>query len=149
MQAATFLDLRLRLEHEHVEQLRQFRAHQEYLIMRDGRRALEVLITLESQLLNHMELEERYLLPLCEQSIDRPGHWGPQVYAQEHKRIKEMLATVRMRIAAHCLSVDSVLMPGDVIDLLDEEKVLKHLISHHQTREATALYPRIFDRVVA
>ena len=117
--------------------------------MRDGRRALEVLINLESRLLSHMELEERYLLPFCEPVIDGPGRWGPRVYAQEHKRIKQMLASVRMRLAARCVEADGVLAPGDVIDLLDEEKVLKHLISHHQAREATALYPGVFNGTAA
>jgi len=98
---------------------------------------------------NHIELEERYLLPLCEPNTDRPGHWGPHIYVQEHKRIKELLTSLRMRVAAHCVKADGAMAPADIIDLLDEEKVLKHLIAHHQTREATALYPGIFSRIVA
>lgn len=147
MHTVALVDLRTRLERQHVEQLKQFQAHQGHLVMRDGRRALEILIGFESELLGHMELEERYLLPFCEQSLDRPGHWGPQIYAQEHKRIRELLTSARMRLAALCIQADGVLMPHDVIDLLDEEKVLKHLLSHHQTRETTALYPGIFNRV--
>ncbi|MGE5626170.1 MAG: hemerythrin domain-containing protein [Bacillota bacterium] len=142
------MDLRDRLEREHVEQLKQFQSHQEHLVLLESRRALEILIDFESQLLNHMELEERYLLPLCETHIDRGGHWGPQVYAQEHKRIKELLAVVRMHLAAHCVKGAAALTPADVIGLVDEEKVLKHLISHHQTREATALYPAIFGKAL-
>lgn len=114
--------------------------------MRESKRALEILISFEGQLLGHMELEERYLLPLCEVSTDRPGHWGPHVYTQEHKRIREMLATLRMRMAIHSVKGDGRMTASEVIDLLDEEKVLKHLISHHQTREATALYPAILSR---
>lgn len=149
MQVAALTDLRDRLEREHVEQLKQFQAHQEHLVLLESSRALEILIHFESRLLNHMELEERYLLPLCETHIDRAGHWGPQVYAQEHKRIRELLASVRVRLAAHCVKGDGAMTLAEVIDLVDEEKVLKHLISHHQTREATALYPAIFSRVVA
>lgn len=149
MHVAALTDLRERLEREHIEQLRRFQAHQEHLILLESRCALEILIDFESQLLNHMELEERYLLPLCETHIDRAGHWGPQVYAREHRRIEELLASVRMRLAAHCVKGDGAMAPADVIKLVDEEKVLKHLISHHQTREETALYPGIFRRVVA
>ena len=149
MQLAALTDLRDRLEREHVEQLKQFQAHQEHLILRESRRALEILIDFESRLLNHMELEERYLLPLCETHIDRAGHWGPRIYAQEHRRMKELLAAARMRLAAHCVKGDGAMTPADVISLVDEEKTLKHLISHHQAREETALYPGIFSRVVA
>lgn len=148
MQMAALTDLCNRLEREHIEQLKQFQAHQEHLILLESQRALEILIDFESRLLNHMELEERYLLPLCETHIDRAGHWGPRVYAQEHKRIKELLASARMRLASHCVKRDGTMTPADAIDLVDEEKVLKHLISHHQTREETALYPGIFSRVV-
>lgn len=140
------MDLLQRLEREHVEQLRQFQAHQEYLVMRDPGRALEVLVNFEDRLVNHMELEERYLLPLCEPDVERPGHWGPRVYALEHKRIRALLASVRMRLAAQCVKSGGVLIAADVVDLLDEETSLKHLLSHHQTREATALYPGVFGR---
>lgn len=143
MTNSTLVDLRHRLEREHVSLMTQFRMHQECLVMRESKRALEILICFEGLLLGHMEVEERYLLPLCEISTDRSGHWGPHVYTQEHKRIREMLASLRMRMAMHSVKSDGGMTASDIIDLLDEEKVLKHLISHHQTREATALYPAI------
>lgn len=142
-------DLLRRLEREHGEQLGQFQSHQEYLVMRDSRRALEILVSFENQLMNHMELEERYLLPLCEPVFDRSGQWRPQVYALEHRRIRELLASVRIRVAAQSIRADGGLSPGDIIDLLDEERVLKHLMLHHQTREATALYPWISNKLIA
>ncbi len=149
MDTATLGDLRRRLELDHIEQLKQFQAHQEQLVLREGRRALQILVDFESRLLSHMELEERYLLPLCELQVERAGHWGPQIYAQDHRRIKELLAAVRMRLAALGAGGDDAMTPANVIELLDDEKVLKHLISHHQTREATALYPGIFSRATA
>ncbi|MHB8405703.1 MAG: hypothetical protein ACYDCJ_09810 [Gammaproteobacteria bacterium] len=149
MHTAALIDLRDRLEHEHAEQLRQFQSHQKCLVTRDVRQALEILVIFENQLLNHIELEERYLLPQCEPNTDRLGHWSPHIYAQEHKRIRELSTSLRMRVAAHCVKADGAMTPADVIELLDEEKVLKHLISHHQMREATALYPGIFSKIVA
>lgn len=146
MQVGALIDLRGRLECEHTAQLEQFQRHQECLIARDARRALEILMNLENQLVQHMELEERYLLPLCEPRTHGPGHWGPQVYAQEHRKIQELLASIRLRIATHCVSGDGTILPADIIDLLDREKVLKNLMSHHQTREETALYPGILNK---
>jgi iron-sulfur cluster repair protein YtfE (RIC family) len=149
MYAPALLDLRRRLEREHVELIGQFKTHQESLVNRESHRALDILVNFEHHLANHMELEERYLLPLCEPEIDRPGHWGVHVYAQEHRKIKASLASLRLRIAGYCAEPAMELTPSDVIALLDEEKVLKHLISHHQMREQTALYPRIFDEALA
>ena len=121
-------------EHEMLAQL--FARHQAALIARAWARAARLLDSHRKRLAQHIELEERYLLPYCPQD-KLPNQWPARVYSAEHQRIQELASKLSARFAKlRRRGVTSAAL----IALLDEEKTLKHILEHHHAREEMALF---------
>lgn len=107
--------------------------HQEALLLADHALASEAFALVQAQLRAHIEVEDRLLLPLAPQVRER---FAPGVYAAEHGKILALLDATAGRLAAL-----DVADRRAVIALLDQERVLKNVVEHHETREEQGLLP--------
>ncbi|HKT32765.1 MAG TPA: hemerythrin domain-containing protein [Gammaproteobacteria bacterium] len=132
------------LADEHAALTQLFARHQAALVTRAWARAARLLDSHRKRLAQHIELEERYLLPYCPRE-KLPNQWPARVYSAEHQRIQELASKLSLRFAKlRRRGVTSAAL----IALLDEEKTLKHILEHHHAREETALFanlPRILS----
>ena len=132
------------LADEHAALTQLFARHQAALVTRAWARAARLLDSHRKRLAQHIELEERYLLPYCPHP-KLPNQWPARVYSAEHQRILELAGKLSARFAK--LRRRGVTTMA-LIALLDEQKTLKHILEHHHAREELALFatlPQIFS----
>jgi hemerythrin-like domain-containing protein len=140
-ETASFLSL-LRV-HERLRE--RFLLHQERLLARDLPGAREQLRDFDESLRRHIRAEEDVLLPLYARAGSIPG--GPPVlFTGEHRKMEQFLE--RFRRMLDWVEEN----PGDavrgILRTFDEQATFKHLMSHHDQREANILYPAL-DRLTA
>jgi hemerythrin-like domain-containing protein len=127
--------------HEGLNEL--FLLHQEALLRRDVRLALERLLDYERALLAHMRPEEEILLPVYERAGRIPG--GPiELFLGEHKKMLAFIA--RFKATLEQLRGAGSDLDRRIIKLFDEQAMFKHLVEHHDLRERNILYPTL-DRI--
>lgn len=129
---------RLRGQHFSLGDL--FARHQEALVDRRWAEAARLLGEYGQRLLEHIDFEERHLLPRCD--VVGPARWPSAVYRAEHRRIEQLLrkAADRLTHARGSAATSAVL-----ISLLDDERTLKRLLEHHHEREEQALFVELRD----
>lgn len=127
--------------HERLNEL--FLQHQEALLEQDIPHAREQLVTYERELRAHMAVEEDVLLPVYARAGAIPG--GPiELFLGEHRKMREFLERFRTTLAE--LEAHPTDLRRRIIHLFDEQTMFKHLVEHHDLREANILYPAL-DRV--
>lgn len=127
--------------HERITEM--FLVHQEALLALDVELALSRLKRFESELRDHMRVEEDLLLPVYARAGRIQG--GPlEFYTGEHKRMIEFLERFTERLER--LKQDPTNLKREIIELFDEQALFKHLMQHHDMREENILYPTL-DKV--
>ena len=127
----------------HIRIKRLFRDHQVALISLDLRKAKRLLEKFEWELLDHMRVEEQYLLPIYRRAGEIPG--GPEVFfTGEHRSLRRFIAKFKRTIRRHSVRQGDI--RKRVLTLLDQEAMFKGLLHHHDLRERNILYPAL-DRV--
>ena len=129
----TFFRQNLRA-HKKLDKL--FLVHQTALLDMDLRRAARGFSEYERELLRHMRLEEKKLIPIYTRGGEERD--APAVFfTGEHKRMREFLKRIggRLRRLARSRS------RGQAVALFDLEAAYKALVHHHDLREKFALYP--------
>ncbi len=127
----------------HAELNELFLQHQEALLAGDLVAARGRLLEFQRRLLGHMQAEEEVLLPVYARAGAIPGG-SPAIFTGEHRRMREF--------AVRCVGMLDWLEahPADrvrgVLRSFDEHATFKHLLTHHDQREANILYPAL-DRV--
>ncbi len=128
------------------ERLRErFLLHQERLLARDLDGAREQLREFDQALRRHIRAEEEELLPVYARAGSIPG--GPAVlFTGEHRKMEQFVE----RFARMLDGVGE--NPGEsvrgILRTFDEQATFKHLMAHHDQREANILYPAL-DRVTS
>jgi hemerythrin-like domain-containing protein len=139
--AASFLSL-LRI-HERLRE--RFLLHQERLLARDLPGAREQLRDFEDGLVAHIEAEEALLLPVYARAGAIPG--GPAVlFTGEHRKMREFVE--RFRRMLDWVEENPPEQVRGILRTFDEQASFKHLLAHHDQREANILYPAL-DRVTS
>ena len=137
--AATFASL----SHYHEELDQLFDSHQRGLLGSDIDLALTALSKFSSELGNHIDFEEKRLLPLyADQGADVPGG-TLEIFQAEHRKLREGVANLIQRTEQLYAMPD---LPGGILALLSDEAVFKNLFHHHTTREQKILFPRLDER---
>ncbi len=128
------------------ERLRErFLLHQERLLARDLDGARERLREFDESLRRHIRAEEELLLPVYTRAGSIPG--GPPVlFMGEHRKMEQFVERfVRMLDWVEENPDEAV---RGTLRTFDEQATFKHLMAHHDQREANILYPAL-DRVTA
>lgn len=115
------------------------RRHQEALVTRYWKQAASLLEEYSTRLRRHIEIEQRLLLPHCD-AVSASIRWQARVYRAEHERIAQLLARNIQHLAQ---TRQRGMTPAGLIALLDEERMLKHVLEHHHEREEQGLFAEL------
>jgi len=129
----------------HAAMKESFLLHQEALLSRDIPLALAKLIECERALQLHAQAEEELLFPIYLRSPPVRGG-AVELFVSEHRKMLRFLAQFRDELDAFRQPVPN--LARRILGLLDMEASFKHLVEHHDLREANILYPTL-DRVTS
>jgi hemerythrin-like domain-containing protein len=136
--------LRLLIPHGELDEL--FALHQEALLSLDIPLAMERLQKFERILCRHMADEEELLLPLYRERAGCIPGGAVTLFQAEHRKMVQLVTQLREQLAR--LAEGPPDLKRQVIHLLDQESLFKHLVEHHDLREQNFLYPTL-DRVTS
>lgn len=116
-----------------------FMQHQHRLVLHDFDAAVDAFADFRKELTAHMEAEDEVLLPAHDEIVQK--QWPTTVYRQEHRKITRLLQRVSERLDRKpAAAADD---PQWLIELLDLERKLKHVLEHHEAREEHGLLPEL------
>jgi hemerythrin-like domain-containing protein len=130
--------------HRAIDEL--FLRHQEALVERDLREADRLLFLLGDSLRRHLQDEEHHLVPALDESGEIAGA-TKEILLKEHERILSLLQDIETRVES--LDLEGEGAARRIVELLDQEGVLKRLIEHHEAREESLVFPALDERVSA
>jgi len=130
----------------HVEHEALFLLHQKALLDRDVEEAFGILQKYEILLNEHIDLEERWLLPAYA-SYEKEGG-EVLLFTGEHKRIKEFVHRFYEGLCVIKDSTAKMERDKELLKLLDHQALFKGLIEHHHRREEIYLFPTL-DEVLS
>lgn len=122
----------------HDELDAMFLEHQRGLLHLDDARALDALMRYEACLLRHMDDEEHALLPIYSERCNFPAVGAPQLYIDEHEKMRGHLAVLKEATVALADAEDA---EKAALQILGHEAFYLRLCGHHDKREAEYLYP--------
>jgi hypothetical protein len=91
----------------------------------------------------HILDEEELLLPIYTSRVDAPQGGSPEIFFNEHRKIREYVQLFKAEFANLFAATD---LDRAIIFLLDSETTFKRLMVHHDRREEKFLYP-LLDEV--
>lgn len=115
--------------------------HQIALVERRYDEAVRLFADFRDRLCEHMELEERELLPVYERSGTWPAAAAPDLMRAEHEQVRSLVRAVEQLITE--VDAPERLTPRVVIHLIEEERRLKGVLEHHHCRDERYLYPAL------
>jgi iron-sulfur cluster repair protein YtfE (RIC family) len=128
---------------EHAELERLFDAHQRAVLEGNVGTAVAVLKTFGDELHEHIDFEEKALLPLFAEEGGETEGATLEIFQAEHRKLREHADKLTMKTQALFASPD---LMGSIIALMDEEALFKGLFHHHALREKNLLFPRLDER---
>jgi len=136
------------LSQAHHELDALFTEHQVALIHFEIEKSLQLLASFRSAIEEHIRFEEEDLIPLYgELGGDNIEGGRVDFYLKEHRKILKLLDVVE-----EAFSQSSIRRDGDgarrILDILEMEHSLKALLTHHDQREESFLYP-FLDKVTS
>jgi hemerythrin-like domain-containing protein len=96
-------------------------------------------LAFERDLRNHMEMEERHILPLYEARVGHVVGGDPQFFYLEHKNLLRNLDLAKEGLRK--LAGDPSAGRRQAHEFIQSESLLHHLLEHHDLREKNILYP--------
>jgi hemerythrin-like domain-containing protein len=129
----------LELLNVHADLDETFAVHRDHVVGLEFGKALELLESFERDLRAHMEVEERFVLPLYAERVGKVTGGDPELFTLEHRNILRNLETAKDSLRR--MAADPRAGRRQAHEFLDQEWMLRHLIEHHDLREKNTLYP--------
>lgn len=127
----------------HVELDDLFLKHQRALLRLELDAAEAALSEYSSRLLAHIRDEEEILMPLYRERVTAPIGGTPEIFLNEHEKLRRFMVLFREEIARIRIMDD---VERGVLFLIDSQHLFKRLLVHHDNRESKILYP-LLDEV--
>jgi hemerythrin-like domain-containing protein len=128
---------------EHAELERLFDSHQRALLEGNVGTALAVVKAFGDGLYEHIEYEEKTLLPVFADEGGETEGATLEIFLSEHRKLREQADKLTAKTQALFASAD---LMGSIIALMDDEALFKGLFHHHALREKNLLFPRLDER---
>lgn len=123
----------------HADLHEKFAVHRDHVVGLEFAKALELLEAFERDLRAHMEVEERFVLPLYSERVGKVRGGDPELFTLEHANILRNLDVAKESLRR--LIADPRAGRRQAHEFLDQEWMVHHLIEHHDLREKNTLYP--------
>ena len=130
--------LRVMERHAHLDAL--FLEHQTAVLDRDMASARGALENYAQALEAHIAEEEKHVLPLYAARVPEQPGAQPQMFHDEHRKIRELVADLCRKIDVLAATADRPEAKA-VLAFLDGETQFKNYMDHHDRRERSFLYP--------
>jgi iron-sulfur cluster repair protein YtfE (RIC family) len=128
---------------EHAELERLFDSHQRAMLEGNVGAAVAWLKTFADELCEHMDYEEKTLLPLFAEEGGETEGARLGIFQAEHRKLREQADKLTRKTQTLFASPD---LMGSIIALMDDEALFKGLFHHHALREKNLLFPRLDER---
>ena len=112
--------------------------HQRRLVEGGPHESRAALSLFAAGLRAHIRAEDEVILPFYERRASIPKGGAPDYFRAEHRKIERLMAEAEGWMRAW---TGLVWPPGEVVLLIEREKLLKEVLEHHDERERTILYP--------
>lgn len=131
--------LKNQLAESHKDLHQWFLFHQECLLLGEDILAMQAYDAFMSYLQKHIQFENQYLLNDMRLN---DGRWPLEVYRKEHDKLDAMLVRLSQML------VDYQRLQGRrkrlaLLELLDYEQTLRHVMEHHEEREEMDLFSHV------
>ena len=119
--------------------------HQESLVLGELEEASVHLDRFARAVRAHIRAEDEVLVPVYVGNGDQRAAGSAELITAEHRKIEKLLARAEAKM-------DSLLHFGEitaqqVISTIEEERILKELLSHHDQRERNTMVPELDGRL--
>jgi iron-sulfur cluster repair protein YtfE (RIC family) len=128
---------------EHAELERLFDSHQRALLEGNVGTALAVVKAFGDELYEHIQYEEKTLLPVFAEEGGETEGATLEIFLSEHRKLREQADKLIAKTQALFASTD---LMRSTIALMDDEALFKGLFHHHALREKNLLFPRLDER---
>ena len=112
--------------------------HQQRLVEGAPHEARAALSRFAAGLRAHIRAENDVILPFYEKHASIPKGGAPEYFRAEHRKIERLIAEAEAWMRAW---TGLVWPTGEVVLLIEREKLLKEVLEHHDERERAILYP--------
>ncbi len=133
------------LDRVHEVIVEEFQLHQENMIQGDLKTARFHLNRFVSALLAHQRAEEEVLIPIFAERVPLQNGCTPDILAAEHKKMERLFQRSLDRMTEY--EKKGEVSPREIIFLVEEDRMLKEVLSHHDIRERTSFFP-LLDEVL-
>lgn len=123
--------------HDRVENI--FAEHQKAIVNGSLAEAAAHFRAFRSIVMEHLDMEETCLLPAYLENPAPPRGGGVEIFRAEHRQIARFVEALGDVVEGWTAAAK--LSAGEVIRLIEDERVLKHLLEHHDLRKRQYLYP--------
>ena len=137
--------LKSALEENHKDIHQWFLMHQECLLLGHGHYAQASLEAFTELLTAHMAFENSHLLASGAETEFGRMRWAASVYLHEHEKILQLVAAVERLFSRWHAEERSRSRRLLLLELLERQLTLRHVIEHHEQREEQDLFELIAE----
>lgn len=133
------------LEDNHKDLYQWFLLHQECLLIADDEKARQAYKAFDDFLRQHIQFENEYLLSDLASTDFSQLRWQPNVYLKEHDKVLDLLTNVQVMLHQY-FEAKGRIKRLLLLELLEWEGRMRHVIEHHEQREEQDLFLHIADQ---
>lgn len=133
------------LEDNHKDLYQWFLLHQECLLIADDEKAKQAFSAFSDVLKQHIQFENEYLLSDVASTDFSQLRWQPNVYLKEHDKVLDLLAKAQLMLNQY-FEAKGRMKRLLLLELLEREGRMRHVIEHHEQREEQDLFLHIADQ---
>ncbi|RMH00985.1 MAG: hypothetical protein D6702_12450 [Planctomycetota bacterium] len=130
-----------RLERVHEAILEELHLHQDAIVEGDLAGARCHLDRLNLMLKAHIRAEDEILLPIFAERVEPQLGCTPELLFDEHRKLERLLRRTQERMLT--LERAGRITPREKVYVIEEERMLKEVIDHHDRRERAVLFPKL------
>ena len=118
----------------HIELTARLNQHLQAVVVGDVTEARKLFLSFAALLRAHSLAEDRLLMPVFEKLKLQSNGCSRDILEKEHRKLRRLLAEAHHRI----FSPDAELTPAERLLWIEETRMLKEVMEHHDVRERAA-----------
>jgi len=133
------------LDFVHEALLEEYHKHQDAVVERDLSLARAHLDQFVLALKAHIRAEEEILLPIYVERVPEQVGCSPELLFSEHRKMERLLRRLQDRMIQ--MEQQGELSAREVVYIIEEGRMMKEVLDHHDRRERAAFFPLLNDAV--
>lgn len=129
------------LERVHEAIMEELQLHQDAVVVSDLPAARRHLDRLVLMLKAHIRAEDEVLLPIFAERVEPQVGCTPELLFNEHRKLERLLKKTQERMLV--FEAAGEIRPRERVYMIEEERMLKEVLDHHDRRERAAFFPNL------